>query len=58
MPRNLPGSLPLVKSSLGLPIGVQCAARFGEDALLFRLAAQLESEFIGTSPMVTARPAL
>lgn len=48
-------SLPLLKSSLGLPIGVQCAARFGEDGLLFRLAAQLESEFLGASPMVTAR---
>jgi amidase len=49
-------SLPLAKSARGLPIGVQCAARFGEDALLFRLAAQLESEFIGTPPMVSARP--
>ena len=26
----------------GLPVGVQCVARFGGDALLFRLAAQLE----------------
>ena len=26
----------------GLPVGVQCVARFGGDAMLFRLAAQLE----------------
>ncbi|HEX4111015.1 MAG TPA: amidase [Stellaceae bacterium] len=45
-------SLPLHKSRDGLPIGVQCVARFGEDATLFRLAAQLESDFIGASPMV------
>lgn len=44
-------SLPLYKSSDGLPIGVQCVARFGEDATLFRLAAQLESDFIGVPPM-------
>jgi Asp-tRNA(Asn)/Glu-tRNA(Gln) amidotransferase A subunit family amidase len=45
-------SLPLAKSRDGLPIGVQCVARFGEDAVLFRLAAQLESDFIGASPFI------
>ena len=40
-------SLPLYLSRDGLPIGIQFVARFAEDATLFRLAAQLESEFIG-----------
>ncbi len=44
-------SLPLYKSRDGLPLGVQLAASFGEDATLFRLAAQLESEFIGRPPL-------
>ena len=35
-------SVPLYWNGAGLPIGVQFAARFGEEALLFRLAAQLE----------------
>ncbi len=35
-------SLPLCWNAAGLPIGVQCAGRFGEDGLLLRLAAQLE----------------
>jgi Asp-tRNA(Asn)/Glu-tRNA(Gln) amidotransferase A subunit family amidase len=35
-------SVPLVWNRAGLPIGVQFAARFGDDATLFRLAAQLE----------------
>ncbi len=35
-------SVPLHVSSTGLPIGVQIAARFGDEATLFRLAAQLE----------------
>jgi amidase len=35
-------SLPLHWSADGLPIGVQFAARFGEEAALLRLAAQLE----------------
>ena len=37
-------SVPLHWSDEGLPIGIQLAARFGNEALLFRLAAQLESE--------------
>ncbi len=35
-------SLPLHMSSSGLPIGLQFAARFGEEAVLFRVASQLE----------------
>lgn len=44
-------NLPLVRNAEGLPIGVQAIAKFGEDATLLRLAAQLEPEF-------TKRPAL
>jgi amidase len=36
-------SVPLHWSADGLPIGVQVAARFGEEATLLRLAAQLEA---------------
>ncbi len=35
-------SLPLHWNSEGLPIGVQCVARLGDDATLLRLAGQLE----------------
>lgn len=35
-------SVPLHWNAAGLPIGVQLAARFGEEATLFRVAAQLE----------------
>ena len=35
-------SLPLHWSAAGLPIGVQLAGRFGDEATLFRLSAQLE----------------
>ena len=35
-------SVPLHWSEAGLPIGMQFATRFGEDATLLRLAAQLE----------------
>jgi amidase len=35
-------SLPLHWNAAGLPIGVQCVARLGEDATLFRLAGQVE----------------
>ena len=37
-------SVPLFWNRDGIPIGVQFAARFGEEATLFRLAAQLEQE--------------
>jgi Asp-tRNA(Asn)/Glu-tRNA(Gln) amidotransferase A subunit family amidase len=36
-------SVPLCMSGDGLPVGVQFAARFGDEATLFRLAAQLEA---------------
>jgi len=46
-------SLPLYRDpASGLPIGVQLVARFAEDATLFRLAAQLESAFIGVPDRV------
>lgn len=35
-------SVPLCQSKDGLPIGMQFAARFGDEATLFRLAGQLE----------------
>lgn len=35
-------SLPLGQASTGLPIGVQLVARYGDEATLLRLAAQLE----------------
>ena len=47
-------SLPLAWSEGGLPIGVQFAAPFGDEATLFRLAAQLEQ----AQPWGDRRPAL
>jgi amidase len=35
-------SLPLAQSTSELPIGVQLVTRYGDEATLFRLAAQLE----------------
>jgi amidase len=35
-------SVPLYWNAAGLPIGVQCVGRFGDEATLIRLAAQLE----------------
>ena len=35
-------SVPLHWNAQGLPIGLQIAARFGADGLLFRVAGQLE----------------
>jgi amidase/6-aminohexanoate-cyclic-dimer hydrolase len=35
-------TVPLAMSSAGLPLGVQFAGRFGDEATLFRLGAQLE----------------
>jgi len=37
-------SVPLAWSGSGLPIGMMFAGRFGDEATLFRLAAQLEQE--------------
>jgi amidase len=46
--------LPLGTSSEGLPVAVQCVARYGDEATLFRLAAQLET----ARPWINRRPAL
>jgi Asp-tRNA(Asn)/Glu-tRNA(Gln) amidotransferase A subunit family amidase len=46
--------LPLGVSPEGLPIAVQCVARYGDEATLFRLAAQLET----ARPWIGRRPAL
>ena len=35
-------SIPLVQGSNGLPVGIQAAAAMGNEAVIFRLAAQLE----------------
>jgi amidase/6-aminohexanoate-cyclic-dimer hydrolase len=35
-------SVPLAWNKAGLPLGMMFAARFGDEATLFRLAAQLE----------------
>jgi amidase len=45
-------SLPLAWSKDGLPIGVQIAGRFGDEATLFRLGAQLEA----AEPWIDRRP--
>jgi amidase len=50
-------SVPLWWNSDGLPIGVHFLGRFGDEATLFRLAAQLEGArpWADRSPLVTAR---
>jgi amidase len=35
-------SMPLAWNKAGLPLGMMFATRFGDEAMLFRLAAQLE----------------
>jgi Asp-tRNA(Asn)/Glu-tRNA(Gln) amidotransferase A subunit family amidase len=47
-------SLPLYWNADGLPIGVQLAGRFGDEATLLRLSAQLEQ----ARPWFSRRPAL
>jgi amidase len=47
-------SLPLHQSDGGLPIGVHAVGRFGDEGLLFRLAAQLEK----ACPWVDRKPPL
>jgi amidase len=45
-------SLPLHQTDTGLPIGIHIAARFGDEATLFRLAGQLEQ----ATPWIDRRP--
>ena len=45
-------TLPLGRTASGLPLGVQLSARAGDDAILFRLGAQLER----AHPWSTVRP--
>ena len=47
-------SLPLGMSQNGLPIGIMATARYGEEALLFRLAGQIER----AAPWAGRRPSL
>lgn len=47
-------SVPLYWNAEGLPIGTQLAARFGDEATLFRVAAQLEA----ARPWAGRKPAL
>ena len=50
-------SVPLAVSHDGLPIGIQFVARAGEEAILFRLAGQLEkaSPWASRGPPSTAK---
>ncbi|MEN9683241.1 MAG: Amidase [Pseudomonadota bacterium] len=49
-------SVPLAQSAAGLPIGVMFTARFGDEATLYRLAAQLEraAPWFGRRPPAVA----
>jgi Asp-tRNA(Asn)/Glu-tRNA(Gln) amidotransferase A subunit family amidase len=62
VPFNLTGQpalvLPLGMSAEGLPVAVQCVARYGDEATLFRLAAQLEAArpWLARTPALVRRP--
>ena len=47
-------SVPLAMSGSGLPIGMMFTGAYGDEATLFRLAAQLEKE----APWVGRKPAI
>ncbi len=47
-------SVPLCRSRDGLPLGMHFVARYGEEATLYRLAAQLEA----ARPWGDRRPAV
>lgn len=49
-------SLPLHVNAQGLPIGVQCVGRFGDDATLLQLAAQLEQAQPWFDRVAASRP--
>lgn len=46
--------LPIAQSKAGLPLAVQCVGRYGDEATLFRLGAQLEA----ARPWFARKPAL
>ena len=52
-------STPLAWNAEGLPIGTHWVARFGDEATLFRLAAQLEAAcpWAARRPPLTENPA-
>ncbi len=47
--------LPLGRAKAGLPLAVQLVARYGDEATLFRLAAQLENARALDRPQAGAR---